>query len=40
MLAFLQDLLDTRVRSAEEIGRRLRLPLLAQIPNAAASGGR
>ena len=29
MLAFLQDMLDTRVRSAEEIGRRLRLPLLA-----------
>jgi Mrp family chromosome partitioning ATPase len=33
MLAFLQDVLDTRVRSADEIGRRLRLPLLAQIPS-------
>ncbi len=33
MLAFLQDVLDTRVRSADEIGRRLRLPLLAQVPS-------
>lgn len=39
MLAFLQDVLDTRVRSAEEIGRRLRLPLLAQIPNPPRQAG-
>jgi Mrp family chromosome partitioning ATPase/capsular polysaccharide biosynthesis protein len=32
MLAFLQDLLDTRVRTVAEVGRRLRLPLLASIP--------
>jgi capsular exopolysaccharide synthesis family protein len=32
ILAFLQDLLDTRVRSVAEVGRRLRLPLLASIP--------
>jgi capsular exopolysaccharide synthesis family protein len=32
MLAFLQDLLDTRVRTVSEVGRRLRLPLLASIP--------
>ena len=32
VLAFLQDLLDTRVRTATEVGRRLRLPLLASVP--------
>ena len=32
ILAFLQDLLDTRVRTATEVGRRLRLPLLASVP--------
>jgi capsular exopolysaccharide synthesis family protein len=32
ILAFLQDLLDTRVRTADEVGRRLRLPLLASVP--------
>src|SRR5207237_8558479 len=32
VLAFLQDVLDTRIRSAEDVGRRLRLPLLARIP--------
>ena len=32
ILAFLQDLLDTRVRTVAEVGRRLRLPLLASIP--------
>ncbi len=31
-LAFLRDALDTRVRSAEEIGDRLGLPLLARVP--------
>ena len=31
-LAFLWETLDTRVRSAEEIGRRLRLPLLGRLP--------
>jgi receptor protein-tyrosine kinase len=31
-LAFLIDALDTRVRSAAEVGDRLRLPLLARIP--------
>jgi succinoglycan biosynthesis transport protein ExoP len=31
-LAFLWQALDTRVRSAEEIGMRLRLPLLARLP--------
>lgn len=31
-LAFLRDALDTRVRSAEEIGERLGLPLLARLP--------
>jgi succinoglycan biosynthesis transport protein ExoP len=31
-LAFLRDALDTRVRSAEEIGDRLGLPLLARLP--------
>ncbi len=39
MLAFLQDVLDTRVRSADEIGRRLRLPLLAQIPTPPRQAG-
>jgi capsular exopolysaccharide synthesis family protein len=33
ILAFLQDLLDTRVRTVAEVGRRLRLPLLASIPS-------
>ncbi|MEP6642700.1 MAG: hypothetical protein ABJB93_12435, partial [Gaiellales bacterium] len=32
ILAFLQDLLDTRIRTVDEVGRRLRLPLLASIP--------
>lgn len=32
LLAFLQDLLDTRVRSSDEVQRRLRLPLLAKVP--------
>jgi receptor protein-tyrosine kinase len=32
-LAFLVDTLDTRVRSASEIGGRLNLPLLARIPS-------
>ena len=31
-LAFLRDSLDTRVRSADEIGERLDLPLLARLP--------
>jgi succinoglycan biosynthesis transport protein ExoP len=31
-LAFLRETLDTRVRSAQEIGERLGLPLLARIP--------
>ena len=31
-LAFLREALDTRVRSAQEIGDRLELPLLARIP--------
>jgi succinoglycan biosynthesis transport protein ExoP len=31
-LAFLRDALDTRLRSAEEIGDRLQLPLLARLP--------
>lgn len=31
-LAFLRDVLDTRVRSAEEVGERLALPLLARLP--------
>jgi capsular exopolysaccharide synthesis family protein len=39
LLAFLQDLLDTRVRSADETGRRLRLPLLAQIPSPPRQAG-
>lgn len=33
ILAFLQDLLDTRIRTVDEVGRRLRLPLLARIPS-------
>jgi succinoglycan biosynthesis transport protein ExoP len=33
ILAFLQDLLDTRIRTVDEVGRRLRLPLLASIPS-------
>ena len=33
MLAFLQDVLDTRVRAAEDVGRRLRMPLLTQVPS-------
>ncbi len=32
ILAFLQDLLDKRIRTADEVGRRLRGPLLASIP--------
>lgn len=32
VLAFLRDALDTRIRSAEEIGERLGVPLLARIP--------
>jgi capsular exopolysaccharide synthesis family protein len=32
MLAFLWEALDTRVRSAEEVGSRLGLPLLARLP--------
>lgn len=32
MLAFLWDALDSRVRSAEEIGERLGVPLLARLP--------
>jgi capsular exopolysaccharide synthesis family protein len=32
MLAFTREALDTRVRSAEEIGARLGLPLLARLP--------
>ena len=31
-LAFLRDALDTRVRSAEEVGERIGLPLLARLP--------
>jgi Mrp family chromosome partitioning ATPase/capsular polysaccharide biosynthesis protein len=31
-LAFLRDALDTRLRSGEEIGSRLELPLLARLP--------
>ena len=31
-LAFLRDALDTRLRSADEIGERLGLPLLARLP--------
>jgi succinoglycan biosynthesis transport protein ExoP len=31
-LAFLRDSLDTRVRSADEVGERLGLPLLARLP--------
>ncbi len=34
-LAFLWEALDTRVRSAEEIGERLELPLLARLPEPA-----
>jgi Mrp family chromosome partitioning ATPase len=33
ILAFLQDLLDKRIRTADEVGRRLRVPLLASIPS-------
>jgi tyrosine-protein kinase len=32
ILAFIQDLLDKRIRTADEVGRRLRVPLLASIP--------
>ena len=32
VIAFLRDALDTRIRSAEEIGDRLGVPLLARIP--------
>jgi capsular exopolysaccharide synthesis family protein len=31
-LAFLRDALDTRIRSAEEVGERLGLPLLSRLP--------
>lgn len=34
-LAFLREALDTRVRTAEEIGERLGLPLLARVPRPA-----
>jgi len=33
ILAFIQDLLDKRIRTADEVGRRLRVPLLASIPS-------
>jgi Mrp family chromosome partitioning ATPase len=33
ILAFIQDLLDKRIGSAVEVGRRLRVPLLAAIPS-------
>jgi capsular exopolysaccharide synthesis family protein len=33
ILAFLQDVLDTRIRDVAGVGRRLRLPLLTQIPS-------
>jgi capsular exopolysaccharide synthesis family protein len=33
ILAYLQDLLDKRIRTADEVGRRLRVPLLASIPS-------
>lgn len=33
-LAFLRNALDTRVQSAEELRRRLRVPLLGQVPRA------
>ena len=39
-LAFLQDVLDTRIRSAEDIGRRLRVPLLARVPQLPRQIGR
>jgi capsular exopolysaccharide synthesis family protein len=32
ILAFIQDLLYKRIRTADEVGRRLRVPLLASIP--------
>ena len=40
VLAFLQDVLDTRIRSAEDVGRRIRLPLLARIPTTPRSVGK
>ena len=39
VLGFLQDLLDTRVRSSDEVGRRLRLPLLAKVPQPVKGAG-
>ena len=33
ILAFVQDLLDKRIATAAEVGRRLRVPLLAAIPS-------
>jgi capsular exopolysaccharide synthesis family protein len=39
LLAFLQDVLDTRIRSAEDVGRRLRVPLLARIPGVPKAAG-
>ena len=33
ILAFLQDVLDTRIRDVEGVGRRLRMPLLTQVPS-------
>jgi capsular exopolysaccharide synthesis family protein len=33
ILAFLQDVLDTRIRNVEGVGRRLRMPLLTQVPS-------
>jgi capsular exopolysaccharide synthesis family protein len=40
ILAFVQDVLDTRIRSAEDVGRRLRIPLLARIPTLPRRFGR
>ncbi|MGN6378984.1 MAG: hypothetical protein ACTHNU_08550, partial [Gaiellales bacterium] len=39
-LAFLQDVLDTRIRSAEDVGRRLRVPLLARVPATPRQAGK
>ena len=39
LLAFLQDLLDTRVRNSDEVQRRLRLPLLAKVPSPPKGAG-
>ena len=37
-LAFLREALDTRVRSAEEIGERLGLPLIGRLPEGKVPG--